>query len=173
MVQERRKRPISERFWAKVDRDGPTAFDMGPCWLWTASIVSTTGYGQFGVAKGSTATAHRWAWESVNGPVPQGLQLDHLCRVRACVRPDHLEPVTQRENLLRGETVVARAAAATHCPAGHAYAGDNLRIRASGHRACVECDRRRSRESYAATHASRAEAENARARARYAARKAF
>ncbi len=82
-----------ERFWAKVDRSGE-------CWLWTGNVYRD-GYGQFYVER-RQVRAHRWAYESEVGPIPEGLVLDHLCRVRLCVRPSHLEPVTNRENLLRG-----------------------------------------------------------------------
>lgn len=137
MSWSRRSRPASVRFWEKVDTGGD-------CWLWTAS-VDMAGYGQFGVAAGQIVKAYRWAWEQENGPVPTGMHLDHLCRVRRCVRPSHLEPVTQRENLLRGETFVAANVRKTHCPRGHAYDMVNAR----GDRCCRTCVRetnRRARE---------------------------
>jgi len=77
--------------------------DMGyetPCWVWQRSIAPS-GYGCVRVT-GKTRTAHSVYWERENGPIPTGLQLDHLCRNRACVRPSHLEPVTQTENVRRG-----------------------------------------------------------------------
>lgn len=86
----------AERFWAKVDKSGPSG-----CWFWTASKTQS-GYGMFH-GKG----AHRYAYELLVGPVPTGFQLDHLCRVKHCVNPDHLEPVTPRKN--RGRADVARA----------------------------------------------------------------
>src|SRR5688500_4996363 len=80
-------------FWAKVDK-------TSTCWLWTGAR-HPLGYGH--VRYGNrTSAAHRVAWELINGPIPEGLTLDHLCRVPACVRPDHLEPVTHRENVRRG-----------------------------------------------------------------------
>ena len=94
----------------------------------------------------NTMPAHRYAYEELVGPIPEGLQLDHLCRNRSCVNPDHLEPVTCRENLRRGETLNAANLAKTHCPAGHPYAGENLSITAKGFRECIECGRTRSRE---------------------------
>ena len=83
--------PISARFWAKVDK-------TETCWLWTGG--QSAGYGRFGFKGRPNLGAHRFAYELLVGPIPPGLDLDHLCRVRNCVNPDHLEPVTRRENLL-------------------------------------------------------------------------
>ena len=121
-----------ERFWEKVDK-------TGPCWEWTASKVY--GYGQFGIAHQKHARAHRFAYELLVGPIPEGLELDHLCRNRACVNPDHLEPVTTRVNLLRGATVTARKAGQTHCIHGHEFTPDNTFIRKNGCRTCLTCRR--------------------------------
>lgn len=88
------------RFWSKVDKRG-----ADDCWLWTGAL--TTGYGRFHVAVGvPLVLAHRFAYEALVGRIPRGLDLDHLCRVRACVNPAHLEPVTRRNNLMRGNTIV-------------------------------------------------------------------
>ncbi len=85
------------RFFSRVDKrpDG--------CWLWTAHVHPRTGYVQFriGGRKGKMVLAHRWAYERFTGPIPAGLELDHLCRVRHCVNPAHLEPVTRSENRRR------------------------------------------------------------------------
>jgi len=89
-----------ERFWSKVEK-------TVSCWLWTAS--TRRGYGQF-VINNKPTPAHRFAYEQLVGDIPRGLQLDHLCRVRNCVNPEHLEPVTSRENILRGEGICAVAA---------------------------------------------------------------
>ena len=143
-----------QAFWAKVDKDGPVpayAPHLGPCWIWKASKTST-GYGQYfdGVRP---LGAHRWAYRHFVGPVPVGLHLDHLCRVRHCVNPAHLEPVTCRENIMRGTGASARAAAATHCPQGHPYDDANTyRPSASGNRICRTCHREHAARSYHAAH---------------------
>jgi hypothetical protein len=112
------------------------------CWLWTGAL-NRNGYGRVhDPEERRDRAAHRVVYEAANGAkIPAGLQLDHLCRVRNCVNPAHLEPVTQRENLLRGDTITAAAAAAEKCPQGHAYEGDNLYISPKGHRFCRECHR--------------------------------
>ena len=97
------------------------------CWLWTASTWRG-GYGQFRVGKHRNVQAHRFSYELFKGPIPKGLVLDHLCRVPLCVNPDHLEPVTIGENVMRGETVAARMLARTHCLKGHELCGENLVI---------------------------------------------
>lgn len=138
---------MAERFWSKVNFDGPVppaAPGLGPCWLWTASIAGK-GYGQIyaGTVDGRLrkAVAHRWAYEALIGPVPDGLVLDHLCRVRLCVNPWHLEPVPNRENLLRGDTIIAANASRTHCPAGHPYDNGNTHFDRAGSRHCRPCGR--------------------------------
>lgn len=121
-----------DRFTSKVDYDGPTPLDaphLGPCHLWTA-CTSKNGYGQFHTGSRTLGTAgprpaHVLAWEEANGPVPDGLELDHLCRVRHCVNAAHLEAVTDRENSRRGLTGMHQRIK-THCPQGHEYAGANL-----------------------------------------------
>lgn len=141
-----RKGPEAVRFWRKVDKGAG-------CWRWRGAINVTSGYGVFQRGDGrGTVMAHRWAYESERGAIPAGLQIDHLCRTRRCVRPDHLEVVTQRENLMRGETVTARNAAKTHCPQGHEYTPDNTYDytgRGAGRgRSCKTCQAERSRRAY-------------------------
>lgn len=130
-------RDPQERFWSKVNK-------TETCWLWTAATRGT-GYGAFSL-NGRPQGAHRVAYEWEHGPVPDGLDLDHLCRVRNCVRPSHLEPVTRGVNLLRGETLLAKAAATTHCPQGHAYDAENTRYDMRGHRFCRRCKNAYQRE---------------------------
>lgn len=97
-----------ERFWSKVDKDGPLPAhrpELGPCWLWTGgqNAHPSGNYGRaWDRAKKVYVYAHRVAYEALAGPIPDGLDLDHLCRVRLCVNPLHLEPVTRQVNLLRG-----------------------------------------------------------------------
>lgn len=87
------------RFWSRVDASGP-------CWLWTG--FTHDGYGSFTVTRGDTRRAHRYAWETLVGPVPAGLVIDHLCRVRNCVNPDHMETVSVWENTRRGQNHSAK-----------------------------------------------------------------
>lgn len=106
------------------------------CWIWHE--IKKNGYGQW-----AGGLAHKIVWELFNGPVPQGLHLDHLCRVRSCVNPTHMEPVTIKENVLRGESPTAINARKTKCSKGHDLFGTNLRIY-GGKRQCGECHRDRS-----------------------------
>ncbi len=108
------------------------------CWLWTGAL-NRAGYGLFHSRSGSNI-AHRVSYELHRGPIPDGLTLDHLCRVRCCINPDHLEPVSMRVNTLRGTSFAATNATATHCPKGHPLSGKNIRLW-HGSRACVLCNR--------------------------------
>lgn len=115
------------------------------CWLWTAA---TTGHG-YGLihAGGRLQYAHRISYEMHNGPIPPGLDIDHLCRVRCCVNPDHLEPVTRKENINRGivaDVHRARHALTTHCPRGHQYDAENTYFNGTS-RCCRACGRDRAR----------------------------
>lgn len=126
-----------DRFWTHANRnDG--------CWVWSGTI-GADGYGRIRV-DGREHVAHRWGYETFVGPVPDGMQLDHLCRNRACVRFDHLEPVTAQENVLRGVSLAAENATKTHCPQGHPYEGHNVYVHpVKGYRVCRTCNRERSR----------------------------
>jgi hypothetical protein len=119
------------RFWPKVRK-------TATCWEWTGA--RTFGYGVIGSGGkyGHTLRAHRISWTIHRGRIPDGLELDHLCRNRACVRPDHLEPVTTAENVLRG--ALARIDA---CPQGHPYDEANTyrRPRFPNQRRCRACHR--------------------------------
>ena len=123
---------LGERFWSKVElTEG--------CWNWTAG--TSHGYGHYSIGK-RTHKAHRLAYESVVGPIPDGLTLDHLCRNRACVRPDHLEPVTMGVNNARSAGFRERK---DSCPSGHSYA-EHGRLQ-GGYPACRVCDTNRHREA--------------------------
>ena len=111
------------------------------CWEWTAA-KSPLGYGALNVGD-RTKLAHRVVYELLVGSIPDGLDLDHLCRNPSCVKPAHLEPVPRAENLRRGDRPHARK---THCPQGHPYSGDNLYIPPNGDRICVTCKRKYGRE---------------------------
>ena len=108
--------PLGERFWSKVEV-------TSTCWLWTAHC-NPDGYGRYRL-NGTIRVAHRVAYEALTGPVPEGLDLDHLCRVRNCVNPEHLEPVTKRTNTLRGTGMSAERARQTHCKNGHEFTPEN------------------------------------------------
>lgn len=112
------------------------------CWEWSASRTPN-GYGHLWV-EGKYPMAHRVIYELLRGPIPEGLSLDHLCRNHGCVNPGHLEPVTNRENIRRGEGPSARCARVTHCPKGHAYTPANTRVN-GGSRVCRTCSLERDR----------------------------
>ena len=114
------------------------------CWIWTAARQKG-GYGSIGSGLGSTILAHRYAYQLFVGDVPDGMELDHLCRNTACVNPNHLEAVPHRVNMLRGLTVAAAHAAKTCCPRGHAYDEANTRVY-RGQRHCRACHREKQAE---------------------------
>lgn len=126
---------IEDRFWPKVHVIGPTE-----CWWWIGAR-NDQGYGRLGVGPRGAGMvyAHRFAYELFVGPIPDGLEPDHLCRNPPCVNPSHLEPVTHAENIRRGLAV--RVA----CPHGHPYDEENTYRTPAGHRRCRTCERGRAR----------------------------
>lgn len=151
-LTQERDLPAEERFWLQVDRHGPVpdyAPKLGPCWIWRGKTKSDGSYGVFSLGDDRRRRVHILAYTWANGPVPDGLVLDHLCRVTLCVNPAHLEPVTRRENTLRGVNPPATNAAKTHCLRGHPFSGDNVYIGANGGRYCRECNRIRARKAAA------------------------
>lgn len=139
-----RVRPWPERFWAKVDQRGPD-----DCWLWIASL-NDAGYGQITMTDGvqRSLRAHRISYELLVGPIPEGLEIDHLCRNRACVNPRHLEPVTGAVNKQRARPFRKPIEPKTHCPNGHEYTLGNTQIMKDGTRLCRTCQRRARLASY-------------------------
>lgn len=133
----------AERFWSKVDKTGP-----GGCWVWTG--YTHLGYGKFslrvnGVEK--NLRAHRVSYSLLVREVAPGEILDHLCRVRKCVNPEHLRIVTNRENVLCGIGPTAINAQKTHCANGHEFNEVNTRYLKTGERRCRLCVRMWSKES--------------------------
>lgn len=140
-----RKLSPAQRFWSKVNKAGPIPDyrpDLGPCWIWTAGTFAD-GYGQFSL-NGRGQRAHRVSYRWVKGEIPEGLDLDHLCRVIKCVNPDHLEAVPPRINNLRGMSPWAQHARKTHCPQNHPYDEENTRLY-RGSRQCRACQAERNR----------------------------
>ena len=123
-----------ERFEAAYEPE-PTS----GCWLWFKNRM-IHGYGRFSV-EDKDVLAHRWSYEHFIGPIPTGLTLDNLCRNRSCVNPNHLEPVTNRENILRGEGITAKNACKTYCLRGHPFDDLNTYHDKGGGRRCKTCMR--------------------------------
>lgn len=130
--------PMAERLLSGV------TFDDNGCWTWQRG--KSHGYGSLRLPGSRHGIAHRLSYEEFIGPIPDGLYLDHLCRNRACINPAHLEPVTNRENILRSPIVPAALNAhKTHCPRGHAYTPDNTLIVNRGRsRRCRTCESERA-----------------------------
>lgn len=135
----------SDRLWSHTD------LSTTDCLLWNGA-VNKKGYGVIEVSDRNWL-AHVLAYFLVKGPVPSGKVLDHLCRVHNCINPDHLEPVTDRENILRGVGIAAVNANKTECIRGHALSGSNLYVNpTNGKRKCKTCKNLRKRERLAARH---------------------
>lgn len=132
---------LLNRFLVKVE------FSETGCWLWRAGL-NIWGYGKFRVGK-RTVGAHLVAYHIFIGQPPPGdIELDHTCRVRHCVNPHHVEPVTSRVNVMRGDGLAGKNMRKTHCPQGHALSGGNLYARPDGARGCRECKRLSYRRRY-------------------------
>lgn len=115
--------------------------DESGCWIWQRYIGSA-GYGSMTADGKSGQLAHRVSYEAFIGPIPAGLQIDHLCRVRDCVNPEHLEPVTPRENVMRSPVAVASVhARKTSCANGHEFDSANTYLTPTGARVCRACNR--------------------------------
>lgn len=141
-----------ERFWIKVDQNGPVPEkhpELGQCWLWTGSLDGK-GYGEFlavATRQGRRKVrAHRFSWELEDGPIPDGREPDHLCEVIACIRRTHLELVTHRENVLRGHSPAAMQARQESCINEHDFTEANTRITPAGRRKCRACHRANERK---------------------------
>lgn len=141
-VYQRKRVNWEERFWVKVDKSGS-------CWNWMAS--KRLGYGSFRKNPGEPmVSAHRLSYQSIKGDIPAGLVLDHLCRNKACVNPDHLEAVTQKENMDRGLLRFVNSSK-THCKNGHEFSIQNTRFTPAG-RVCRSCARIASYANWRAKH---------------------
>jgi hypothetical protein len=129
-----RPRPVLDRIAAKV------ATDDDGCLIWLGA--TTRGYGRVSVGGrgGAFRLTHRVLYEELVGPIPEGMQLDHLCRVRGCCLPAHLEPVTPRENGARSNNFAGINGRKTHCLRGHEFTAENTRLRGA-RRCCIACDR--------------------------------
>jgi hypothetical protein len=135
----RAKKPIEARLRQKV------MVDAKGCWQWTGS-KNNCGYGRVSYLR-ENRLAHRVSYVTFKGEIPNGMTIDHLCRNRACINPDHLEAVPIGVNVLRGDGPSARHARKTHCPAGHPYSGENLYLYGTT-RQCVTCSKNRAMMAY-------------------------
>ena len=133
---------FEEAFLSHVDPDGPVPSsrpDLGPCWLWTGT-PKASGYGRFQYEHAVYLT-HRLMYELTTGqPIKKGLHLDHLCRVTMCCNPEHLEPVTPRENQYRSDGIGGINHRKTHCIYGHEFTADNMLRDSRGNRRCRSCN---------------------------------
>lgn len=119
---------------------------LSGCWIWKGAL-DKEGYGIFSIGK-KNKRAQRLSYEHWNGKLIKNLTIDHLCRNRACVNPEHLEQVTNKENLARGQGFGALNSKKTHCPKGHPLSGENLYQRSDGRRVCWICKKETDRKIY-------------------------
>lgn len=126
----RKRQDIKERFLSKVQK-------TSTCWIWLAHSIGY--YGSFRIGHDKIAGAHRVSYEIFKGEIPFGMEVDHLCRNKLCVNPEHLEAVTHKENVYRGINPMAVNKRKTHCKYGHEFTEDNLDKRTEGWRACRKC----------------------------------
>lgn len=129
--------------------------DATGCWTWTGPL-NYAGYALFDW-EGKTSRGHRVTYRLAHGSIPEGMQLDHLCRNRACLNPKHLEVVTARENTMRSDALTAKFAVATHCIHGHPFDLVNTYFRPSGGRSCRTCAASQDRRQKAKRRAARQE----------------
>ena len=128
---------MSKRYW----NEKSYRVNSKGCWIWQGNIRGN-GYGAYCINK-KGYYAHRYLYEKLKGPIPKGLQLDHLCRNKLCVNTGHLEPVTSRENTMRGIGLTSINAKKTHCHLGHLLSGKNLYRRPDRERECRICTKNR------------------------------
>jgi hypothetical protein len=139
-----------ERMWANIEKEHETVAGINDCWRWIGGMFEETGYGKFYVDR-YPHYAHRWVYRRLVGTIPESLELDHLCRHRWCVNPAHLQPVTHRVNVIRGDAAQSnkrRAAERTHCRSGHELTPENTYHNPGGYRACRICLRAGSLRHY-------------------------
>ncbi len=135
----RNKKQLLQRLKARV------IIDSNGCWIWQGK-PNKAGYGGIEIGH-KPYRSHRLMYILIRGSIPERLELDHLCRVKICCNPDHLEAVTHLENCLRGISG-DRQRAKTHCPSGHPYDEENTYVRADGERNCRTCARERALIKY-------------------------
>ncbi len=136
-----KSRPLHKRLWEKANK-------TETCWLWTA-YINKFGYGVIGTYDKKTALAHRVSFELTKGPIPEGLEINHLCEVKNCINPDHLEAITRAEHILKTDFQGGKYQKnKTHCVNGHSFQETDVYITKEGHRKCRACgraaDKRRS-----------------------------